>query len=91
MPTKNSEDGEIIHFSELETILTIVANNPEKIGSRTCMRSGALKSVDKELAHMKFRCGIIMTPSDRLFIFSYGMHLEKDWTTLRSQRIFQKH
>ena len=69
MPTKNSEDGEIIHFSELETILTTVANNPEKIGSRTCMRSGALKSVDKEFAHMKFRCGIIMTPSDRLFIF----------------------
>ena len=46
MPTKKSEDGEAIHFSELETILTMVANNPEKIGSRTCMTSGAIKSVD---------------------------------------------
>ena len=47
----------------------MVANNPEKIGSRTCMTSRAITSVDKKLADMKFRCGLIMTSSDPLLFF----------------------
>ena len=64
-----SEDGKIIHFSQLETILAMVANNPEKIGSRTCMTSRAITSVDKKLADMNFLCGLIMISSDPLLFF----------------------
>ena len=62
----------------------MVANNPEKIGSRTCMTSGAIKSVDNELADMKFWCGIIRTPSDRSFIFLVRHALGEELETLGS-------